>query len=114
MNATGKTTAEETAGLRNIRRERGWIWFWVISYIPVAWIVKHTIHSNVADIPIILIWAVGFVRSVAKVIFSNCPRCGGLFFSPHGSPTLWNFFANKCMQCGLPLKPERVIYPSLE
>ena len=107
-------TAEETAGLRKIRRERGWIWFWALSYIPAVWIVKHTIHSNAADIPIILIWAIGFVRSVARVMFSRCPRCNGLFFSTHGSPTIWNFFANKCMQCGLPLKIERVIYPSLE
>jgi hypothetical protein len=107
-------TTEEIAGLRRIRRERRWTWFWVLSYVPAVWTVKHAIHSNVADIPIILIWAIGFVRSVAKVIFSKCPRCGGLFFSTHGSPTIWNLLAGKCMQCGLPLKPEHIIYPSLE
>jgi len=107
-------TSEEIAGLRKIRRERGWIWFWVLSYIPVVWIVKHTIHSNVADVPIILVWAVGFVYSIARGMFSRCPRCGALFFSTHGSPTLWNLLASKCMQCGLPLKADRVIYPSLE
>jgi hypothetical protein len=107
-------TTDEIAGLRQIRRRRGWVCFWVLSYIPVVWIVKHTIHSNVADVPIVLICAIGFVSSVARVIFSNCPRCGALFFSTHGSPTMWNFLARKCMQCGLPLKAERIIYPSLE
>jgi len=114
VNTTGKTTTPEAAGLRKIQRERRWIWFWLISYVPVVLIVRRAIHSSVADSPIILVWAMAFVASVARVIFSRCPRCGGLFFSPHGSPTLWNFFASKCMQCGVPLKPERVIYPSLE
>jgi len=27
---------------------------------------------------------------------------------------MWNLLASKCMQCGLPLKAERIIYPSLE
>jgi hypothetical protein len=114
VNASGNTTAQEATGLRKIQRERRWIWFWVLTYIPMVLIVRRAIHSNVADSPIILIWAMAFVASVARVIFSRCPRCGGLFFSPHGTPTLWNFFATKCMQCGVPLKAERVIYPSLE
>lgn len=114
MNASGKTAAQEASGLRKIQRERRWIWFWVVSYVPVVLIVRRAMHSSAADSPIILIWAMAFVASVARVIFSRCPHCGGLFFSPHGSPTLWNFFAGKCMQCGVPLKPERVIYPSLE
>jgi hypothetical protein len=114
VKASGKTSEQEATGLRKIQRERRWIWFWLLTYVPVALIVRRAIHSNVADSPIILIWAMAFVASVARVIFSRCPRCGGLFFSPHGTPTLWNFFANKCMQCGVPLKAERVIYPSLE
>jgi hypothetical protein len=106
--------SEETAGLRDIRRKRGSIWFWMLSYVPAVWIVRHAIHSNAADVLVILVWAIGFVRSIAHGMFSRCPRCGGLFFSTHGSPTMWNLLAGKCMQCGLPLKPERVIYPSLE
>jgi hypothetical protein len=107
-------TNQETAGLREIRRKRVRIWFWVISYVPVVWIVRHTIHSNVADAIVIAVWAIAFLRSIAHGMFCRCPRCGGLFFSTHGSPTIWNLLARKCMQCGLPLKPEHVIYPSLE
>jgi hypothetical protein len=107
-------TTEEIAGLAEIRRKRGWIWFWVLSYVPAVWSVRHTIHSNTTDIAVILIWAVGFIRSIARGMFCRCPRCGGLFFSTHGSPTMWNLLARKCMQCGLPLKAERIIYPSLE
>jgi hypothetical protein len=107
-------TTEETAGLREIRRKRTWIWFWVLSYVPAVWTVRHVFHSSVADTVVIAIWAAGFVRSIARGMFCRCPRCAALFFSTHGSPTIWNLFAGKCMQCGLPLKPERVIYPSLE
>jgi len=107
-------TLEETTELRKIRRERGWAWFWVLSCVPAVWLVERAIHSNAATIAIMLIWATGFVRNVARVIFSRCPRCRGLFFSTHGSPTMWNFFASKCMRCDLPLKAARVMYPSLE
>ncbi len=107
-------TSQEAAELGKIRRERRWIWFWVLSYLPIVWIVGRALHSHEADGPISLIWAIAFVANISRVIFSRCPRCGGLFFSPHGSPTLWNLFAGKCMQCGLLLKPERIIYPSLE
>jgi len=105
---------EETVELRKIRRERLWAWFWVFSCVPALWIARRTTHSSAAEIAIVIIWAIGFVRNVAHVIFSRCPRCGGLFFSTHGSPTMWNFFARKCMQCDLPLRAARVIYPSLE
>lgn len=107
-------TRDETTGLRDIRHKRGLIWFWVLTYIPAVWLVRHTIHSNVVDALVVLIWAVGFIRSIAQGMFCRCPRCGGLYFSTHGSPTIWNLLASKCMQCGLPLKPERIIYPSLE
>jgi hypothetical protein len=107
-------TTEENKGLAEIRRKRAWIWFWLISYVPAVSIVRHTFHSNAADIAVILIWAVTFIRSIARGMFCRCPRCGALFFSTHGSPTMWNLLASKCMQCGLPLKPDRIIYPSLE
>jgi len=107
-------TSEETAGLREIRYKRGWIWCWVLSCIPAVWVVGHVFHSNLAGTVVILIWAIGFIISVARGMFSRCPRCGGLFFSPHGSPTIWHLLARKCMQCELPIKPVRIIYPSLE
>ena len=107
-------TKEETEGLGQIRRKQRWIWFWVLSYVPAVWIVRHALHSTAADVVVILGWAVGFIRSVAHGMFCRCPRCNGLFFSTHGSPTIWNLLANRCMQCGLPLKTPPVIYPSLE
>ena len=107
-------TREEIEGLGQIRRKRRWIWFWVLSYVPAVWIVRHLLHSTIADVAVVLTWAVGFIRSIAQGMFCRCPRCNGLFFSAHGSPTIWNLLANRCMQCGLPLKTSRVIYPSLE
>jgi hypothetical protein len=106
--------AGEVTGLREIRRRRRWIWFWVVSCVPAVWIVRRPFHALNAGTVTLLLWAIGFVVSIALGMFSRCPRCGGLFFSTHGSPTIWNLFGRKCMQCGLPLKPERIIYPSLE
>ena len=114
MKASGKTTAQETTGLRKIQRERRWIWFWVLSYVPAVWIVRHAIHSNIADTIVILIWAIGFVRSIARGMFSRCPRCNGYFHSARGTPSFFNLLARKCMQCGLPLRADRVIYQSLQ
>jgi hypothetical protein len=107
-------TLKETAGLRKIRRERFWILFWVLSYIPVVWIVRGVIRLHEAAGPLAFIWVAALVGNIARLIYSRCPRCGGLFFSADKSPTIKNFYASKCMQCGLPLKPGRVMYPSLE
>jgi len=107
-------TSTEAAGLRKLRRGRGWIWFWAVSSVPAVWIAGRAFHSHFAGAVALIIWAIGFVISVARGMFNRCPRCGGLFFSTHGAQTMWNLLAGKCMQCGLPLKPERIIYPSLE
>jgi len=107
-------TSEEVAGLSKIRRKRLWIWFWMISFLPALWIAKSAIPLRGAGLSINIIWAIGYFGSMAREVLSSCPRCGGLFFSTDKSPSIRNVFANKCMQCGLPLKAERVIYPSLE
>ena len=107
-------TTQDAKGLITIRQERRWTWFWIFSYVPIIWIVKRTTHSDLAAAPFVLIWTVAIVRCISRVMFIRCPRCNGLFHSTHGSPTIWNLFTSKCMQCGVPLKPERVIYPSME
>lgn len=107
-------TADETSGLEKIRRKRRYIWFWMFSFLPVLWIAGNTIHRSGTGISISVIWAIGCLGSVARVIFSRCPRCANLFFSTNESPAVRNLFARKCLRCGLVLKPERVIYPSLE
>ena len=107
-------TAQESDGLSAIRRTRRWVWIWILSYVPVIWVVKRTTHSDLAATPFVLVWTVAIVRCLARVMFAECPRCKGLFHSTHGSPTIWNLLTGKCMQCGLPLKVEKVIYPSLE
>ena len=107
-------TLRETVGLRKIRRERIWIWFWVLSYLPVVLIVRGATHSHQADGPVTFIWIAAFLGTLSRVIFSRCPHCGGRFFSTDKSPRLRHLFTGKCMQCGQPLKAERVMYPSLE
>jgi hypothetical protein len=107
-------TLEETVGLRKIRLKRLRVWLWMASFLPVLWIAGSTIHWGGAAIAIYLGWVIGYFGSVACLIRSHCPRCGKLFLSAGESPTVKNLLANKCMHCGLPLKAERVMYPSLE
>lgn len=107
-------TEQERDGLLKIRRWRFWLWFFVLSYVPVIWIVRREISSELALAPFVLAWTVGVVRNAARTAFSNCPRCGNLFHSATGTPSFFNLLARKCMQCGLPLKAGRVIYPSME
>jgi DNA-directed RNA polymerase subunit RPC12/RpoP len=107
-------TLRETVGLRKIRRERFAIWFWVLSYLPVVLIVRGVTHSHQIDGPITFIWIVALLATLSRVIFSRCPHCGGRFFSTDKSARVRYLFTGKCMQCGQPLKAERVMYPSLE
>ena len=106
--------SEEREGLHRIRRFRFWGWFFLLSYVPVVWLVKYVTHSELADVPIVVIWTVGFVAAISRAAFARCPRCSEFFHSTHGSPTFWNLLTQKCMQCGLALRSDRVIYPSLE
>lgn len=105
---------EEQAGLRKIRRYRFWGWFFFLTYVPVVWIVRRSTANDVAIVPFVLVWVIGFVVAATRTAFARCPRCGKYFHSTHGTPTFWNLLARKCMQCGLPLRTGRVIYPSLE
>jgi hypothetical protein len=107
-------TLKETAGLRKIRRERIWILIWILTYVPVVCIVKYGLHLHDAAGPVAFIWVAALVGNFARVIYSRCPRCAGLFFSADESASVRNLFTSKCMHCGLSLKPERVMYPSLE
>jgi hypothetical protein len=106
--------SDERAVLGNIRRWRSWLWFFVLTYIPVIMVVKRATHSELALVPFVIMWVVGVVRYGARAAFSRCPRCGDFFHSTGASPSFFNLLAKKCMHCGLPLKAARVIYPTME
>jgi hypothetical protein len=107
-------TSEEREGLRKIRRWRLWAWFLLLSYVPVVWMVKRETNSDLAVAPFILVWVIGFVRNISRMAFSVCPRCGQLYHSVSGTPTFFNLLTMQCLHCGLRLKIDRVIYPSME
>jgi hypothetical protein len=106
--------SQENDGLRKIRQLRTWAWFFFLTYVPVVWLVKHTTHSDTALMGIVFIWVIGFVVAVSRTAFSHCPRCNGYFHSTRGTPSFFNLLARKCIQCGLPLRADRVIYQSLQ
>jgi hypothetical protein len=106
--------SEERDGLRRIRRFRLWLWFFLLTYVPAIWMLRTTIHSDIVVAVFLLIWVVGSVEFTARTAFSRCPRCGHYFHSPDTTPSFWNLVTRKCMQCGLSLRADRVIYPSME
>jgi hypothetical protein len=85
-----------------------------LTYVPAVWLVKHTTHSDTALMGVVFIWVIGLVVAVSRTAFSHCPRCNGYFHSARGTPSFFNLLARKCMQCGLPLRADRVIYQSLQ
>lgn len=107
-------TSEERDGLRTIRRWRLWAWMLVITYVPAIWIIRRLTNSELATAPFVMVWVIGIVRCVSRLAFSLCPRCGNLFYSVSRTPAFFNLFAHQCLQCGLKLKTDRVIYPSME
>ncbi|MGH7933259.1 MAG: hypothetical protein ACREQN_08815 [Candidatus Binataceae bacterium] len=106
--------SEERDGLRNIRRLRLWSWFFVVGYVPGIWLIRRFTHDQIALTPFVLIWVGGFVACASRAAFSRCPRCNNYFHSTRGTPSFWNLLTRKCTECGLRLRADRVIYPSLE
>jgi hypothetical protein len=108
-------TSEERDGLRRIRRFRFWLWVFLLSYVPAIWIVAATTHSYLAVVPLMLALLIAVVRCAVRTAFSHCPRCGGYFHSAAGpGPSFASLLTRKCTQCGLPLRADQVIYPSME
>jgi DNA-directed RNA polymerase subunit RPC12/RpoP len=107
-------TAEETAARGRIRRERRWLLGWAITLAPALWIAAHAANREIALTGVALAWTIGIALAIGRLMFARCPRCGRLFHSANGVPSVAKLFANRCGQCGMRLKPERVIYPSLE
>lgn len=107
-------TVEETAARGGIRRERRWLLGWAITLGPALWFAARAADRAVALAGVALVWTIGIALAVGRLMFARCPRCGQLFHSSKGAPSVAKLFAGRCGQCGMRLKPERVIYPSLE
>lgn len=106
--------SEERDGLRKIRRLRFWTWFFIVSYVPGVWLIRQFTHDRLALAPFVLVWMIGVVACASRAAFSRCPRCKNYYHSTHGAASFRNLLARKCGDCGLPLRSDRVIYPSLE
>jgi hypothetical protein len=107
-------TAEETAARGRIRRERRWLLGWAATLGPALWVAARAADCEIALAGVALVWTIGIALAAGRLMFARCPRCGQLFHSSNGAPSVTKLFASRCGQCGMRLKPERVIYPSLE
>src|SRR5258708_40295245 len=104
---------EEQQALHRLRRTRLGFWICLLGYVPVFWIVAG-LSSDRALAALTIVWAVVVVRIATRISFSHCPRCGNYFHATTGPPSFWNLLARACTQCGLALRPARVVYPSME
>jgi hypothetical protein len=108
-------TSEERDGLRSIRRFRFWLCVFLLSYVPVVWIVMITTHSYPAVVSFMLALLIAIIGCAIRTAFSPCPRCGSYFHSTTGhTPSFASLLVRKCTHCGLPLRADQVIYPSME
>ncbi len=107
-------TLEETAARGRIRRGRLWLLGWAITLGPALWIAARAANRKFALAGTALVWTIGIALAAGRLMFARCPRCGRLFHSTNGAPSVAKLFAGRCGHCGLRLRPERVVYPSLE
>ncbi|MGH7916985.1 MAG: hypothetical protein ACREQE_05905 [Candidatus Binataceae bacterium] len=101
---------EEREGLRRITRLRAWAWFWLLTWLPLLLLVGFVFGGALPIAVFAALWTAGLLISVWRAGSARCPRCA----SHLRATSRWNPFERKCGNCGLPLRSERVIYPSLE
>lgn len=106
--------AEERAGLRKIRRRRLWFWIELATCLSLTLAAKHFTDSRMVIWILATLSTLALMRLVAGAAFSHCPRCGQYFHSVTNTPTFRNLLTRRCLQCGLSLHADRVIYPSME
>jgi hypothetical protein len=106
---------EERDGLRRIRRAHLWFWIVLCVWAPILWIaLRHTDQHRIV-LTFTIVWGIVVLASALHVARMRCPRCGERFHSKGVIPS-WRPLINRsrCKHCGLPLRVERVIYPSME
>ncbi|MGH8011097.1 MAG: hypothetical protein ACREQ4_01195 [Candidatus Binataceae bacterium] len=101
---------EEHDGLRQITRLRAWTWFWLLSWPPLLLMVGLIFGGALPIAVFLAVWTIGLMVSVWRAGAARCPRCK----SHLRATSRWNPFERKCGKCGMSLRLERVIYPSLE
>jgi len=98
----------ELAQLATIRRRRRNLWIVFLSYLPGTAIVGGALNSLLgSDKPVVVVavsWMAAFMVAGYGVGISRCPRCGDEF---HRRGLWTNTFAQRCMNCELPIRPSR-------
>src|SRR5438445_8434954 len=106
--------SEERDGLRIIRRRRFWLWSAILTAWPAA-SAANRLAGPAFGTATTVVWIIAIVYWGARTMFSRCPRCGGYFHWEACLPLIAsNCFAQQCVRCGLRLRADRVIYPSME
>lgn len=90
------------AGLRRIRARRRQVLVLFSGFLPIVWLSSLVVISGAVGSIVIACYMGLLFFSAVLSGFSNCPRCGNTFcMSSWANP-----FAQRCMNCGLPLSGE--------
>ncbi|HLW69180.1 MAG TPA: hypothetical protein VKS22_01020 [Candidatus Binataceae bacterium] len=84
------------------------------AYLPLLLIATRLARPLWIIVALSIVWAIAMLRCATRIAFSHCPRCGKYFHSSSDAPSFRSLLVRSCMHCGLPLRAERVIYPSME
>jgi len=90
------------AGLRRIRARRRRVLVLLLGFLPVMWLTSFVFKSGNVSGVVTACYATLLLYSAVLSAFSNYPKCGNTFCMSSWS----NPFAQRCMNCGLPLSGE--------
>ena len=94
-------------GLRHLRRLRRWLLGLFLGFLPALVLAVALQPPSWVLTSVAVLWFVAFVVVAMIHAFYRCPRCHRFF---HVRGMFGNWFASKCMNCGLELsrlEPER-------
>ncbi|KAF0219529.1 MAG: hypothetical protein FD174_1989 [Geobacteraceae bacterium] len=91
------------AGLKRIRTFRKSLGVIVLGFIPVVYLLYLLELDEWLFMSLGVAWVCLGVVIELVIGFSRCPACRGYF---HVRGMTGNIFARKCMNCGVPLKPQ--------
>jgi hypothetical protein len=104
--------SQEHTGIRQIRRMRLALLPLIATVVVILWMA-----ARWPDFVYLLVISAMLPMFALIYIFARlpripCPRCGApMLFAPQQG---LNLHTGRCVHCGLPLRVEKVIYPSME
>lgn len=99
--AADVSEAQLEAGLKKLRRRRGFFLALIVAYVPVIWMTLELTGSDKKTGMVFAVWIVLVAIAACMTALCPCPRCRNPF---HMNGIVPIYFLRKCLHCGLPLR----------